>query len=63
LLEVFAPPSLLAPPDEAPPSPDVVVLDEPDDPAPSLVLDFASDEAAGFSADSLLRAFFLDSDG
>ena len=45
-------------------APELEVLDDPDEPPLSLaVLDFASDEAAGFSPDSLLRAFFLDSDG
>jgi len=37
------------------------VDDEDDEEAPSPVLDFASDD--DFSPDSLLRAFFLDSDG
>ena len=47
--------------------PDEDVLEEEEEeeepPAASPVLDFASDEDEDFSPDSLLSAFFLDSEG
>ena len=56
--EGLLPPSpLLEFPDED------VFGEEEEPPAPSLVLDFASDEDDDFSPDSLLSAFFLDSEG